>query len=109
MGCCLSAPVLPDGDGVESLWWLTDANAKLHADYKHFIASLQPSQRECRFLINQEAIWNKLSGVAVEALPYPADDTIKALASYVHRAESRECRAWMNDEAIFNKLSCRNP
>ena len=94
------------GGTVECLPYPAEAASKEAAESKHFLAGgqVQPHQRELRMLINQEAIWNKLSGGTVESMPYPADDNCRAIACRVNLAQSRECRMWINQEAIFNKL-----
>jgi hypothetical protein len=85
VGC--TASVLPDGDGIETLPWLANDDVKVHADFKHVLlgGDLQPTQRHCRILINQDAIWKKLSGGAVETLPYPADDSSKKAATIIQQ------------------------
>jgi len=116
MGCMTSTPVLPDGDGVQTLPWLPNENDKHQAGHKSCVG-LQPHQITCRILINQEAIWNKLSGVAAETLPYPPEDGFKEVADYKHplavtagargvvAKHQRPYRFSMNQEAIWNKLS----
>ena len=85
MGSTASIP--PDGDGIKTLPWLANHDIKVHADFKHVLlgGDLQPTQRDCRILINQEAIWKKLSGGAVETLPYPADDSSKKAATIIQQ------------------------
>jgi hypothetical protein len=112
MGC--TASVLPDGDGIETLPWLANDDIRVHADFRHVLlgGDLQPTQRHCRILINQEAIWKKLSGGAVETLPYPADDSSEKAADFKHvllggdlQPTQRDCRILINQEAIWKKLS----
>ena len=96
MGCCLSSPAEPDGDGITMLPWLPDALAsRVAANVR------QSSHRPAKILINQEAIWRKLNGESVESLPHPATDNDRLFARYAHM---RECRILVNQEAIFLKL-----
>ena len=104
MGC--TASVLPDGDGIETLPWLANDDVKVHADFKHVLlgGDLQPTQRHCRILINQDAIWKKLSGGAVSTLPYPADDSSKKAATFILQNLHISSCILVNQEALWHKL-----
>ena len=99
------------GVAVETLPYPPEDGFKEAADYKHPLAggAVAKHQRPLRFSINQEAIWNKLSGGAGESLPYPAEDGCKEAADYKHfagvQSHQRVLRILINQEAIWNKLS----
>ena len=72
MGCAMSF-VEPDGDGVTSLPWLPDDDTLRVAAFDVEVKG----RRECRTIINQQAIWRALTASVVpDALPYPPDEHV---------------------------------
>jgi hypothetical protein len=62
------------------------------------------TNRECKRALNQEAIFDKIKGKPVPALPYPTNEPMRVLATKgTHRNSlSRGCKIWWNQEMMFN-------
>ena len=61
-------------------------------------------------LVNQEAMWKKLTDSAAgSCLPHPVSADVRNFSGYTHkncRQNNLTCRLWMNDAAIVLKLHC---
>ena len=92
------------GQPSESLLYAVDDDTKKMACQVGFAA-----HKLCSIMVNQEAMWRKLSGEQVHSLPDPASEDTRHSAGWTMVGISRECRILVDQEAILRKLIVIRP